>query len=62
MIVDGGPSGRPAFFRGGVSSCCGVVALRSGGAGTFRVRGHTVFLLPDQGVFLPWYLQYILLL
>src|SRR4029450_2462735 len=48
MIVDGGPFGRPAFFRGGVSSCCGVMA-RAGGAGTSRLRGHTVFLLPDHG-------------
>src|SRR5262245_35585231 len=49
MIVDGGPFGRPAFFPGNSLLLMWRRDARSGGAGTSRARGHTVFLLPDQG-------------
>ena len=45
----GGPFGRPAFFRGVVSSRLWRRGARAGGAGTSRGCGHAVFLLPDQG-------------
>ena len=57
-----GAFGPSSFFLGGGLLVMWRRGARPGGAGTSRVRGHAVFLLPNQGRLPALGLKYILFL